>query len=404
MLEEIHVSEVLLHIIQTYLFRLYYGKINNAELKVKNIYAVCNSRGNIIYPEMHDYGFTEKSEFLFDIYNFIIDYRGCEFIITTRTYHLEPNDAGSLNYKYEVMVSSPVQTDYIKTFNEISSLAKCNSFLLNRIVLLKDTGRSDKLLDTIEIIEHKKTSLDEIFIPKNKKNQVLRFISAVKNFERDRINLRYLFNGKPGTAKTQLINSVISELNGDTTFVILENKSILFNKVIDFCKIFPKCVLIIDDFDLVAEMRNFNRNRDNLHSILTYLDGFQSNNIFLLATTNDKKLVDIAASRPGRFDLILDIDEIDKNNYMDLIFRETDDEEILCCFDNDLLNSLIQKKLTGAFIVSFIKQLKSLKLFKGELNKSDVYEQLDMIYGGFYKSNSEYQLKTLGFSNELNNS
>ncbi|MBX3007676.1 MAG: AAA family ATPase [Melioribacteraceae bacterium] len=404
MLEEIHVSEVLLHIIQTYLFRLYYGVINNSELKVKNIYAVCNSRGNIIYPEMHDYGFTEKSDFLFDIYNFIIDYNGIEYIVTTRAYQIDTNTTEHINYRYEVMVSSSVQTDYIKIFNEISSFAKSNSFLLNNVVLLKDTGRADRLLESIEIVEHKKTSLDEIFIPANKKDQVLRFISAIKNFGRDRINLRYLLNGKPGTAKTQLINAIMNELSGQTTFVILENKSLIFSEVIEFCNVFPSCVLVIDDFDLLAETRQYNRNRDNLHSILTYLDGFQSNKIFLLATTNDKKLVDIAASRPGRFDLILDIDEIDKNNYMDLIFRETDDEEILYCFDNDFLNSLIQKKLTGAFIVSFIKQLKSLKLFKGGINKDDAYEQLEMIYGGFYKSNSEYQLKSLGFSNELKNS
>lgn len=203
-------------------------------------------------------------------------------------------------------------------------------------------------------------------------------------------------NGKPGTAKTQLINAVISELYGQATFVILENKSLIFSEVLDFCKLFPVCVLIIDDFDLIAEIRQYNRDRNNLHSILTYLDGLQSNKVFLLATTNDKKLVDVAASRPGRFDMILDIDEIDKVNYMDLILRETNDEDILAHIDNDLLNSLTQKKLTGAFIVSFIKQLKSLKLYKGEINRDDVYEQLEMIYGGFYKSNSE-NILAVGF-------
>lgn len=404
MLEQIVVSDVLMNIIQTYLFRLNYGKSFNSKLTVKQVYAVCSSRGNIIFPQMNDYGFTENSEYIFDIYNFIIDYDGVEYIITTRQFKIDTTGHGVECIRYEVMVSSKLQTDYKKIFKEISALAKANSFMLNKIVLLKDNGRVDGVLSTIRIIDHKKTSLDQIFIPKKKKTQVLRFISAVKNYERDKISLRYLFNGKPGTAKTQLINAVMSELNNETTFVILENKSIMFSEVIEFCKIFPKCILIIDDFDLVAESRNFNRNRDNLHSILTYLDGFQSNNIFILATTNDKKLVDMAASRPGRFDLVLDIDEIDKNNYMHLIFRETDDQEILCCFDNELLNSLIEKKLTGAFIVSFVKQLKSLKLYKGSINKEDAYEQLDMIYGGFYKSNSEYQLKSLGFSAELNNS
>jgi hypothetical protein len=116
-----------------------------------------------------------------------------------------------------------------------------------------------------------------------------------------------------------------------------------------------------------------------------------------LASTNDKKLVDLAASRPGRFDLILDVSEIEAKNYIDLVKRETDNPEILKFFDNNVIESLKVKKVTGAFIVSLIKQLNSHLLMNGKISFDEFNEYLDTTHKGFYGNNSERIVQVVGF-------
>ena len=169
MLEEILVTEVMLYIIQRYLFKLYDDKICDELLSVKNVYATSGYKGNIIYPEQHDFGFTEITGYFFDVYNFIIDYDSIEYILTTRIYEHEPNGAEHSIYIYEIMLSYQKQVNYKEVYKNISALAVKNSFLTNRIIVLKDKGRAQKLLDSIELLENKKTHLDEIFIPHRKK-------------------------------------------------------------------------------------------------------------------------------------------------------------------------------------------------------------------------------------------
>jgi len=85
--------------------------------------------------------------------------------------------------------------------------------------------------------------------------------------------------------------------------------------------------LVIDDIDFLVANREDTFDKKSLGTFLQYLDGFIQQNLFILASTNDKKLVDTAASRPGRFDLIIDMSEINSDNYFSLIYRETTDPE-----------------------------------------------------------------------------
>jgi SpoVK/Ycf46/Vps4 family AAA+-type ATPase len=229
-----------------------------------------------------------------------------------------------------------------------------------------------------------------------KKEQCERFIKAVKNYEKERCVLRYLFNGAPGTAKTQLINAIMNELNGTVNFFVMGGAEISLTEVFNFVRQFEKCVLVIDDLDLVVGNRDNRTNYKDMAVFLSTLDGHLPNSLFLLASTNDKKLVDLAASRPGRFDMILDIDAIDNDNYMSLIKRETDDDEILSFFNTNILEMFLARKVTGAYIVSFIKQLKNLKYTNGILTSEDFNNYLNLTYNGFYKSNSD-NLKAVGF-------
>ena len=119
------------------------------------------------------------------------------------------------------------------------------------------------------------------------------------------------------------------------------------------------------------------------------LDGIMQNKFFLIATTNDKKLVDLAASRPGRFDEIIDFGDFERVYYMDLIKKHTNDEKILDLFTDDILNFMEEKKVTGAYIVNLIKQTKIMKEMNNGFGYDDLMKYLNRNYKGFYKSQAE---------------
>lgn len=108
--------------------------------------------------------------------------------------------------------------------------------------------------------------------------------------------------------------------------------------------------------------------------------------MFVIATTNDHRLVDEAASRPGRFDLILDIPEIETHRYDELIHRETDDEEIMVQFTDSVRNRMRSNRITDAFIVNLIKQLKGLKDMEGAISPEGLENILDLTLRGAKRS------------------
>ena len=259
-------------------------------------------------------------------------------------------------------------------------------------------SEEEYFIDHLSIIKPPTTNLDNIFLPDHKREQIRRFIDTVSNFSEHNISLRYLFNGVPGTGKTQIMNSVITHLEGRATIVICNGADIEIDQIFEFCGLFSPCILVIDDIDFLAGNREVNNgDKSKLANLLQVLDGFIPNNIFILAATNDKKLVDEAAARPGRFDLILDIGEIEADNYIALIKRETDDSSIIELFNQQILNKLEDKKVSGAFIVNLVKQLKTIRISGNNINPDVFADLFNLLYKGFYDFNDYSFNKTVGF-------
>jgi len=106
-------------------------------------------------------------------------------------------------------------------------------------------------------------------------------------------------------------------------------------------------------------------------------------------TTNDKNLVDLAASRPGRFDEIIDFGQFEKRFYQDLICKKTNDEKIISLFDEEIFDFLEKKKVTGAYIVNLIKQLQIMSEINPEFSKEDLSSYIKRNHKGFYNNQSE---------------
>jgi ATP-dependent 26S proteasome regulatory subunit len=130
---------------------------------------------------------------------------------------------------------------------------------------------------------------------------------------------------------------------------------------------------------------------------LQRLDGFTKGDQFLLATTNDKALVDLAASRPGRFDRILDVSIIEPTHYLSLVKSKTANEKVVNQFDEGILCLLKRKRVSGAFISTLVKHLELICAFDpGRLDREYVVSTIEGSLEGFYEENRDGRSE-LGF-------
>ena len=278
-----------------------------------------------------------------------------------------------------------------------------NSRFKNKILKLFWDYENRLIITEYNNAEFKNENFDSLFLPQKIKSELIRFVDSVKYYSKitnsNGINtsLRFLCSGPPGTGKTKSIRTIINNCFGHTT-IILPEGMINFTTLFSFATIFPNSLICIDDIDLIFGDRYQNYSQSNLIDFLTTMDGLVKNSVFLLASTNDKELVDSAARRPGRFDMVLDFKELDRQNYSDLIKSNTNDKEIINLFDCDTIELFGKKKLPGSFVVNIVKQLKITKeLYPNSNLKEYLDEYFKFSYEGFYKNNAKEEDK-LGFS------
>ena len=399
---EFHLEPNMYLIILNYLFELAYKGKTDSEIKISLMDAIKSYSFPIRkvptayhYPEMNMYFFEDFLTFAF------ITYKDEKYSLTFKNAYSEDSLHDPTIHETFLWIEGKTSkaVELMSLFKVLKSKSLTNSSLSNKIIQFTWTIKGyDYFIRNLGIIDPVNTELGSLFLPTSKKEQIKRFIYSINNYSERTIPLRYLFSGKPGTGKTQIIRTILSATKGNVTVLFCKGGSLPLQDVFDFCTMFKPCLLIIDDVDFIAGDRQENENKNQLSTFLQILDGVLPKSIFILASTNDKKLVDDAASRPGRFDLVLDIGEIESENYFSLIKRETDDVNIISFFNEEIINELRQKKVTGAYIVSLIKQLKSAKEMNGKLSKDDFIEYLNLTHNGFYAHNDESYSKSFGFN------
>ncbi len=368
------------------------GKVEVEGLEVLNVYDFSNGYiGNLdIFLSSEDnlYDFPLRWLYVEMIYNNVF-YR-----MRFKSYFDEYNDGKEKFYIVFIYNKEFVFDKRLITFLRTSAYTKVASFK-NDVILINDGNKYEGPINITPIRNVDDVKLEDIFIPEKTKEEVQKFIYCFRNYKKMGMSLKYLLSGDPGVGKTEVMRAIINSCKGYGNISVIKSVN-SFSAIMDFVSSFELSMLCIDDIDMLLGNRSQYTETLTLKGFLESLDGIMKNNVFIISTTNDKKLVDEAATRPGRFSSIIDFGNIEPMYYMNLVKRVTKDEEILGIFDDELLERFEVNSVSGSFIVNFVKNITVMKKYRGEITKDDVMEYYESSYRGFYRIGGSNG-KSIGF-------
>ena len=250
----------------------------------------------------------------------------------------------------------------------------------------------------IEIIDMSKYADNQLILNDVQKKYIEHFISRVKRGG----YARYLLNGEPGTGKTESIREIIKRLIPQVTFIIPDfaNTDDL-TSIMEACEIFENGVIIMDDIDLYIGSRDNGSYTRLLGQFLSFFDGVKKRKISLLASTNDKGLVDKAAERPGRFNFTLDYTFLNAEQIIKVCEIHLPAKWQIKEIYEALSNKINGRKanITGAFIANLADNIKEMSEDDPEWTVDDTVSLIKESYKGFYLSQVEKEKETMGFKN-----
>jgi hypothetical protein len=306
---------------------------------------------------------------------------GVEGVLFVQTLTFKDN-WGQMIYRLSMSVSDGMTyNDYKKMFDLLKKIAFNHSEYKGKCIKVKVL---EGCFRGIEIIES--TGFDKVLILNETQKKFIRhYINRVKRGSA----VRYLFNGEPGTGKTESIRNIMFELLPNVTFVIPEFEEVRdLVEILESCEIFDPSVIVLDDIDLYLGSRDRGNYTRLLGQFLSFFDGVKKRQVSLLASTNDKGLVDRAAERPGRFNLILDFGFLEKSQVEDVIKMYLPEkyhiQTIFDAFKRDRGGKAME--ITGAFIWNVSENIQEMELDEPEWTMEDTVSIIHETYAGFYAS------------------
>ncbi len=206
---------------------------------------------------------------------------------------------------------------------------KVNSCKFSQVVRIKDFSEDGLVFDIPnvsfnDIAGHHKA--------KQRLGEVINFFKEPKLLESFNINppKGMLLYGPPGTGKTMLAKAFAKEAElpfiSTTGLELLkpEKTKLIFTKA----KAYAPAIIFIDEIDTIGKRDGENGREVPINKLLSEMDGFagrKGEDIFVIAATNYKENIDPAIIRPGRVEIHIEINNLDKDArqyFLDKIINE----------------------------------------------------------------------------------
>jgi cell division protease FtsH len=127
-----------------------------------------------------------------------------------------------------------------------------------------------------------------------------------------------LLYGPPGTGKTMLAKAFAKE--AELPFISITGLELLdpakTKKVFSKAKEYAPSIVFIDEIDTIGKRGGDNEREVPINKLLSEMDGFsdtKGENVFVIAATNYKDNIDSAIIRPGRIEIHIEINNLDKD-------------------------------------------------------------------------------------------
>ena len=180
-------------------------------------------------------------------------------------------------------------------------------------------------------------------------------------------------HGEPGNGKTQIIKALAGEAQVPLVIVNLntllnENGQIEENINLLFEEARKKgpCIILLDEFDLIAGSRKFGKLSDGekaiLNELLQQLDGSKPlEGVLVVANTNVIDNIDFALQRSGRLGRVIEVSAPKKEDINAIITLYFNEDKIT--LDNEITSYIVDKllllpKINVATIRNYINQIK----------------------------------------------
>ncbi|OWZ83370.1 AAA family ATPase [Natranaerobius trueperi] len=247
-------------------------------------------------------------------------------------------EGGVIGDKEKVFNYAQVLADNLEKDGDASLSKKIRTLLTNkktRMASLDDFSTkpvdTESRMDMVDIF-YPETLTDEPVLKPFIEEEIDEFIKSYQNRDEilragiEMINSLLLY-GPPGCGKTTLARYISYRTGLPLVIVRLDGlvSSLLGSTSKNIRKIFNyaskrDCILLLDEFDVVAKLRNDSYELGELkrvvNSLIQNIDNFNENSV-LIAATNHHELLDPAIWR--RFSKIINMDRPDKNEIMSLI-------------------------------------------------------------------------------------
>ena len=194
---------------------------------------------------------------------------------------------------------------------------KAISCKFTQVIRIKDFSEDGIVFDI------PKVSFDDIaghHKAKQRLREVINFFKEPKRLESFDIEppKGMLLYGPPGTGKTMLAKAFAKE--AELPFISVTGLELLqpdkTKQIFSKAKEYAPAIIFIDEIDTIGKRGNANGKEIAINKLLSEMDGFSARkgeDIFVIAATNYKENIDSAIIRPGRVEIHIEINNLDKD-------------------------------------------------------------------------------------------